>query len=163
MRGEVRPIPCHRTSDCSFNALCCAREVSLKQLMKREMSTLKCNHSQGHKIVFAALWQSQNVIGKSIFQRTMKQFGSVATRTPKIDIKEHYFASAGISLHRRFYNGLRLMMCLRSTDMFASRKRVSVRLFTIKPCFSLKCVTLNSQYTEANPQGIGSFPTNQCH
>ena len=89
----------------------------------------------------------------------MKQFGSVATRTAKINIKEHYFASAGISLHRRFYDGLRLMMCLRSSifDMFALRKCVSVRLFAVKPCFSLKCVTLNSHYTKANPQGITFF------
>lgn len=45
----------------------------------------------------------------------------------------------------------------RSRDMFAFRKCVSVRIFTVKPCFSLKSVPV-SCYAEANPQWTGSFP-----
>ena len=100
---------------------------------------------------------SINFHGKSILQRTMKQFGPVATKENGSENRDkRKFACAGVSLHRRFYS-LRLIgyVCF-------SGSAFQFGFLPSKPCFSLKCVTLNSCYTEANPQWIGSFHAERC-
>ena len=97
---------------------------------------------------------SINFHGKSILQRTMKQFWPVRNGSENRDKRK--FPCAGVSLHRRFYS-LRLKgyVCF-------SGSASHFGFLPSKPSFSLKCVTLNSCYTEANPQWIGSFHAEQC-
>ena len=84
-----------------------------------------------------------NFHGKSILQRTMKQFGPVATKENGSENRDkRKFACAGVSLHRRFYSFQLIGYVCFSGSAF------QFGFLPSKPCFSLKCVTLNSCYTD---------------
>ena len=70
----------------------------------------------------------------------------VATRTPKIDIKEHLPVPAS-HFTDDFTTVFAFWCVFGFLDIFAFPKCVSVWLFTVKLCFSLKRVTLNSYFT----------------
>lgn len=95
--------------------------------------------------------------GKVFYRGQWSNFDQLATKENGSENRDkRKFPCAGVSLHRRFYS-LRLKgyVCF-------SGSASHFGFLPSKPSFSLKCVTLNSCYTEANPQWIGSFPANQC-
>ena len=112
-------------------------------------------------------WRSRNAFGH--YFRRLKCFTenneAIWTSTfqhikAKIEIKEHLktFVSAShfAEARRRFYGLISGGICLfvGSTLQFD--------FLPSKPCFSLKSVLLNSCYTEANQQCIGSFLADRC-
>ena len=96
-------------------------------------------------------------MGKVFYRGQWSNFDQLATKENGSENRDkRKFPCAGVSLHRRFYS-LRLIgyVCF-------SGSAFQFGFLPSKPCFSLKCVTLNSCYTEANPQWIGSFDAEQC-
>ena len=95
--------------------------------------------------------------GKVFYRGQWSNFDQLATKENGSENRDkRKFPCAGVSLHRQFYN-LRLKgyVCF-------SGSAFHFGFLPSKPSFSLKCVTLNSCYTEANRQWIGSFHAEQC-